>query len=70
MLLFNIFTNGLDDGTECMLSKFADNIKLGEVSDTLVGRARIQNDLDRLEKWPSIVLFDFHLIEHLALGRE
>ncbi|PKU45938.1 rna-directed dna polymerase from mobile element jockey-like [Limosa lapponica baueri] len=43
-MLFNIFINDLNDGTESILTKFAD--------DTSEGRA-IQRDLDRLEKWTS-----------------
>lgn len=32
--LFNIFSNGLDAAVECILSKFADNTKLGDAVDS------------------------------------
>ncbi|KAK4829294.1 hypothetical protein QYF61_002691 [Mycteria americana] len=44
-----LFVNGLDTGTECTLSKFAGNAKLGEVAGTLEDCAAIQGYLDRLE---------------------
>ncbi|GAB0179989.1 mitochondrial enolase superfamily member 1 [Grus japonensis] len=39
------------EGTECTLSQFADNTRLGGVANTTEGCATIQRDLDRLEKW-------------------
>jgi len=49
-ILFSFFINDLDEEIECTLSKFADDTKLGGVSDTMKSCAAIHQDLDRLEK--------------------
>ena len=36
-VLFNTVINDLDAGVECILSKFADNNKLGGAADSLEG---------------------------------
>lgn len=54
-----IFINDLDNGIEGILSKLVDNTKLEEVATALEGRAAIQEDLDRLEKWADSKLTKF-----------
>ena len=47
--LFNLFISDLDNGVKSTQFKFADDTKIwGEVG-TLVGKERLQQDLDRLQ---------------------
>ncbi|GAB0176534.1 cAMP-dependent protein kinase inhibitor alpha [Grus japonensis] len=59
-VLGHIFVSDMDSGIECTLSKFADNIKLCGVVNTLEGRDAIQRDLDRLERWAHVTRMKFN----------
>ncbi|KAJ7420928.1 hypothetical protein WISP_45798 [Willisornis vidua] len=71
-LLFNIFINDLDSGLEGILSKFADDRKLGGAVDSPKDREILQRDHNKLERWAIINRLKFNKgkgqILHLGWG--
>ncbi|PKU47491.1 hypothetical protein llap_2231 [Limosa lapponica baueri] len=66
-ILFNCFTNDLDDGADCTLSNCTDDTKLGGVADTAESHVAVQRDLNRVAKWDDRKLRKFNKGKHQVL---
>ena len=60
-LLFVIYINDLDDNIGGMVSKFADDTKIGGIVDSEEGYLRLQQDLDQLGQWADEWQMEFNL---------
>ena len=59
LILFNIFSNDMDNGIECTLRKFADDTKLSDAVDMAERRGATQRDIDKLKRWALVNLIRF-----------
>ena len=70
-LLFVIYINDLEENVTALISKFADDTKVGGFADSDEDRRRIQQDIDQLETWAERWQMEFNLdkYEVMHFGR-
>ena len=70
-LLFVIYINNLDENLVGMVSKFADDTKIGDIVDSEGGYLGLQQDLDQLGQWAVEWQMEFNLdkCEVMHFGR-
>ena len=68
-LLSNVSVNDLHAGLEDVLSKFADDTKLGGAVASTQGGEALQRDVDKLENWASTNCMRYNKCLILHLGR-
>ena len=70
-LLFVIYIDDLDENLGGMVSKFADDIKIGGIVDSEEGYLGLQQDLDQLGQWADEWQMEFNLdkCEVMHFGR-
>eukprot|EP00061_Rhincodon_typus_P000873 g13050.t1 len=66
-LFFVIYINDLDVNIEGMVSKFADDTKIGVVVDSDEGYLRVQQDLDQMGQWAKEWQVQFNLDKYEVL---
>lgn len=68
-VLYNIFTDDLENGVECILLKFADDADLGRVAEKPEGHMAIHRHLNRMEAWADRNIMKFHKEKSRVLYR-
>ena len=68
-VLFNIFISDIDNGIECILSKFADDTKLSGAVNTLEGREAIQRTWTGWRSGNVVNLMRFNKAKCKVLGK-